>query len=103
MNRHKKTTAARYVCETQESEIATKPRIHFSRSIWCILATQSFFDRDFEIFTPLCVDMRRAALVSAQIDSGGRPPGTGDHTKAGLRFNLYGCTLSFSEMCCKSS
>ena len=43
VNRHKKTTAARYVCETQESEIATKPRIHFSRSIWCISATQSFF------------------------------------------------------------
>ena len=63
--------------------------------------TVFFFDRDFEIFTPLCVDMRRAALLSAQIDSGGRPPGTGDHTKAGLR--LYGCTLSFLEMCCKSS
>ena len=65
--------------------------------------TVFFFDRDFEIFTPLCVDMRRAALISAQIDSGGRPPGTGDHTKVGLRFNLYGGTLSFLEMCCKSS
>ena len=51
--------------------------------------TVFFFDRDFEIFTPLCVDMRRAALLLAQIDSGDRPPGTGDHTKAGLRLSIW--------------
>ena len=64
----KKTTAARYVCETQESEIATKPRIHFSRSIWCISATQSFFSivtlKFLRHFVLICAAPRSSRLKS---------------------------------------